>query len=210
MIFEYTDDTLCKCDDCGDVQPMGKIAKSLFEADNLAERLDPGSVVPAGECECGAFTYLLTPQEATAYARVWLVYSVDEDGYWSDKGWTEEADEATAFTDAEQKEHERSHIKFVGARDAQWIQKWVREAGYTDRAAMLEGWALFTCDDGVERIQRLDTPRDAYVLEDISDKDLPEVLESDDVAIALVRKRAAEGSPLHLDAIARHNTKRNA
>lgn len=46
------------CDDCGkcwhdnDIVPLEEVA-------DLAFRLDPGSVVPSGECpECGALCYL--------------------------------------------------------------------------------------------------------------------------------------------------------
>lgn len=52
-------DPKTRCDDCGAVVPLSKLAKSLFEVDSLADKLDPGGEVPAGECECGALAYLV-------------------------------------------------------------------------------------------------------------------------------------------------------
>jgi hypothetical protein len=49
---------LHKCDNCGAVFDDDSLPKTLFEVNHLAERLDPGSVVPSGECACGALTYL--------------------------------------------------------------------------------------------------------------------------------------------------------
>lgn len=46
-----------KCDDCGKVWSED-VVKSLAEIDRLWDRIDPGGVVPAGECpECGALCY---------------------------------------------------------------------------------------------------------------------------------------------------------
>lgn len=46
----------CRCDDCGTIT----IASKLEEIDDIGERLDPGSIVPAGQCpECGALAYYL-------------------------------------------------------------------------------------------------------------------------------------------------------
>lgn len=47
------------CDNCDFTTDTDENFKSLYEVDSLAERLDPGCVVPAGECpECGAFVYI--------------------------------------------------------------------------------------------------------------------------------------------------------
>jgi len=44
------------CDDCGWV---GGRSEVTWPPKDLADRLDPGGVVPAGDCpDCGAFTYL--------------------------------------------------------------------------------------------------------------------------------------------------------
>jgi hypothetical protein len=49
------------CDNCqweGDEEQLGR---TLVEVHHLGERLDPGSIVPAGECpECSCFAYLVT------------------------------------------------------------------------------------------------------------------------------------------------------
>lgn len=44
-----------RCDNCS--KEMDEPFKELSELRDLSERLDPGSVVPSGECECGAFCY---------------------------------------------------------------------------------------------------------------------------------------------------------
>lgn len=47
--------TLTQCDNCRSLWSLDRLAP----VDRLAERLDPGGVVPAGECpECGALAYL--------------------------------------------------------------------------------------------------------------------------------------------------------
>src|SRR5512147_1201426 len=56
---------MTRCADCGAETPEDQLAKPLCECESLTERLDPGSKVPAGECQCGAFAYLITA-EATA------------------------------------------------------------------------------------------------------------------------------------------------
>jgi hypothetical protein len=50
---------MTRCADCTNETPIDGLAKTLFQCDGLSERLDPGSEVPAGECECGAFAYLI-------------------------------------------------------------------------------------------------------------------------------------------------------
>jgi len=49
---------VARCGDCGLVWPEDKLPKSLYQVHHLADRLDPGSTVPAGECSCGALAYL--------------------------------------------------------------------------------------------------------------------------------------------------------
>lgn len=51
------------CDDCGRRWAEDEI-KSLVEVHHLGERLDPGSVVPSGECpRCGAFCYRIEKEQ---------------------------------------------------------------------------------------------------------------------------------------------------
>ena len=46
------------CDDCHRSYQVGGDYKALCMVTDLAERLDPGSTVPEGECvECGAFVH---------------------------------------------------------------------------------------------------------------------------------------------------------
>lgn len=52
--------TTAKCDNCQWQGDEDQIEISLMEVHRLAERLDPGSEVPVGECpECGAFAYVV-------------------------------------------------------------------------------------------------------------------------------------------------------
>lgn len=54
-----------KCDACGEEGGEGDLGngygRTLAEIHHLAERLDPGGVVPVGACPCGALCYLITP-----------------------------------------------------------------------------------------------------------------------------------------------------
>lgn len=70
-----------------------------------------------------------------------------------------------------------------------------------DIQAKREGWALFACDDGKTRIQRLDDPQSTG----LDNMPLDPVFADDDAAIAYVRHRAQDGSRLHCEALARHN-----
>ena len=48
-----------ECADCGRLWPRGEFPGDIASIEDLYERLDPGSEVPAGECpECGALCYL--------------------------------------------------------------------------------------------------------------------------------------------------------
>jgi hypothetical protein len=64
--------TKVTCDNCewtGDEESLGEededgelYGRTLHQIHHLADRLDPGGVVPAGECpECGALAYLDDP-----------------------------------------------------------------------------------------------------------------------------------------------------
>lgn len=58
MPDDEDDDRTATCDNCGGQFDLDLIVP-LESCRDLGERLDPGSVVPAGECpECGAFCYL--------------------------------------------------------------------------------------------------------------------------------------------------------
>jgi hypothetical protein len=51
--------TTCTCDNCGYTCNLDTLEVELTETKNLNLRLNPGSVVPAGECpHCGCLTYL--------------------------------------------------------------------------------------------------------------------------------------------------------
>lgn len=50
---------MCCCSNCGWSGFYDSLGATLIQIADLGERLDPGSVVPAGECpECGCFAYL--------------------------------------------------------------------------------------------------------------------------------------------------------
>lgn len=67
---------------------------------------------------------------------------------------------------------------------------------YDDRAAKLEGWAIFECDDGYLRLLRLDCPNDA-------DESLPRepIFASDQQAREHVMDCANAGSACHAAAL---------
>lgn len=65
------------CDNCGSTNAP---ARALVDCMNLAQRLDPGSVVPAGECQCGSLTYLVTEDALeVALKRLLLCPALNED-----------------------------------------------------------------------------------------------------------------------------------
>ena len=75
--------TAHRCGNCGAVH-TDKTLIPLVEVQRLAERLDPGSTVPSGECrECGALCYLDPAlKQNEAHVRLTLNVSyrgVDED-----------------------------------------------------------------------------------------------------------------------------------
>jgi hypothetical protein len=62
-----SDTTECRCDDCDWSGPYRELGKTLHEIHRLAERLDVGGIVPAGECpECGCFAYVEPSEDDTA------------------------------------------------------------------------------------------------------------------------------------------------
>jgi hypothetical protein len=61
-----------------------------------------------------------------------------------------------------------------------------------DALAFHEGWNVFYCDDKKHRIQRIDYPPDHFLWNEGDPID--PIFNSDDEAIAFVRKRAAEGA----------------
>lgn len=74
------------CADCAKETALDSLAKALFQCAGLSERLDPGSEVPAGECECGAFAYLIpTHGEQLAAAQIArYVYDLVADEFFAD------------------------------------------------------------------------------------------------------------------------------
>lgn len=70
------------------------------------------------------------------------------------------------------------------------IKRWIGE--YDDEVAKAAGWALFQCDDGILRIQKLDESNR---------------FESDQEAIEYVRAGAALGSQMMQAALRLHLTK---
>ena len=59
--LEVADNALCHCGDC-DWTGSGKELDMIHD---IQERIDPGSIVPAGECpDCGALAYLDKTLEA--------------------------------------------------------------------------------------------------------------------------------------------------
>lgn len=53
---------LCGCDNCEWEGPQTELRCQLEDIPDLAQRLDVGSEVPAGECpKCGALAYLVGP-----------------------------------------------------------------------------------------------------------------------------------------------------
>lgn len=59
---------LCRCDNCSKVHT----ADMVKEVVDLAERVDAGSVVPAGECQsCGALCYLMAGSDAQGEPSPW-------------------------------------------------------------------------------------------------------------------------------------------
>lgn len=73
---------------------------------------------------------------------------------------------------------------------------------YDDYAAKQEGWAIFLCDDGLLRLQRLDYPSDV-------NPELPDmpIFKSDDAAMEYVAERARGGSENHIAALLLHKTR---
>ena len=83
-----------KCADCGWTGHDDKGMKALRYCDALGERLDPGCVVPAGECdECGAFVYFTDQKSREQWRNLAddAVTMLDElhNGTFSDSDWRE-------------------------------------------------------------------------------------------------------------------------
>lgn len=59
-VVEDKPDTPCECGNCEDVHTLADV-KPWSECEALAQRLNIGSPLPAGEClKCGAWSYALT------------------------------------------------------------------------------------------------------------------------------------------------------
>lgn len=97
-----TEPRTCRCDNCGHTESAETI-RPIHECKDVEQRIDPGSVVPAGECsKCGCFTYYqqrgqsglaaLPPgaQEAIAACRTLVdAYGTDDDGDGSSVEWSD-------------------------------------------------------------------------------------------------------------------------
>lgn len=59
---------MTRCANCAKEAPIDELAKALHYCDGLSERLDPGSEIPAGECECGAFAYFIAKADQSQAA----------------------------------------------------------------------------------------------------------------------------------------------
>ena len=60
---EYPTEHRCKCDNCDWSGLETDVGRTLHQIHHLAERLDVGGTVPAGECpECGCLAYRETSQ----------------------------------------------------------------------------------------------------------------------------------------------------
>src|SRR5215216_1722210 len=84
----------------------------------------------------------------------------------------------------------RAIVRFLFDRPASVLAPAPQPPSYNDDAAMREGWAVFECDDGALRIQRLDSPEAGGP-----------VFISDAAARAFVVERASKGSAMHQDAL---------
>lgn len=61
----------CVCDNCGWEGPEDKLGCELINVHRLWDRIDPGGVVPVGECpECGALAYYESEDESKASAKL--------------------------------------------------------------------------------------------------------------------------------------------
>lgn len=59
-----------RCDNCGHETTDGRLKVRLEDIPDLAKRLDPGGVVPAGECpKCGALAYPIRTDDLPASVR---------------------------------------------------------------------------------------------------------------------------------------------
>lgn len=56
------DDLMTECDDCSKRARMSRL-KSLWDIHHLSERIASGQEVPAGECACGALSYIVKPKK---------------------------------------------------------------------------------------------------------------------------------------------------
>lgn len=69
--------TQCRCDCCDWFGPMQDLRAQLEEVEYPLERLEPGSIVPAGECpECGAFAYIDDGEQRLRDASMGLLCSL--------------------------------------------------------------------------------------------------------------------------------------
>jgi len=65
---------MCECGNCDWEGTANELGCPLDETPDLHERLDPGSVVPAGECpECRCFAYFLNRYHVTLRKTVDIV-----------------------------------------------------------------------------------------------------------------------------------------
>lgn len=50
-----------QCDSCLQVYDDDSLPKTHYQIHKLATRVEPGQIMPSGECSCGALTYVVEP-----------------------------------------------------------------------------------------------------------------------------------------------------
>lgn len=73
--------TTCKCDNCDWTGDEAVLRCNLTTTPDLNFRLEPGSVVPAGECpECGSFAYVIPTTTAKQGQTAYCIKRISKNG----------------------------------------------------------------------------------------------------------------------------------
>lgn len=76
----------CKCDNCGFVCDEDELGAGLSDTPDLGERLEPGSVVPAGECpKCGCLSYVMEEGAGVHWDTICEAMGLDPSFQYSDE-----------------------------------------------------------------------------------------------------------------------------